>query len=470
MLRAELSRATTHPGCFPVPDGLAYLPFQQAAIDYALQCFDAGVGCLIGDEMGVGKSIEAIGVINARRDIYRVLVISPFAAKLNWARELRKWLTRPLLVGVADAKQAPDMDITVVNWENLHRHNWGQVDVVIADEAHRAKNAHARRSQALYAIRTRYRLALTGTPIRNRPAEFQPLLAWLDPRSWGDAWRYYRRYCAAYRQQIGWERKPGGTGMRPRFVWDISGASNLDELQHRLRSSILIRRTKEQVLPALPPKFRRVLELPVDAQQRRVIVQEWQELAQALDLGQGGVDDGYHAAVEALQQGDSAVFDSLSAVRQAVALAKLPLAVAYIRDVLSADHSVIVFAHHRAVEDALHLAFPDAVLHRGGMTALQQDRAVRAFQDGESDLFIGSIQTSGEAITLTRSAHVIFVEGSWVPGEITQCEDRSHRYGQDRGVLIDHLVLEGSVDAVMLRRVVAKQETLDRALDPGGAA
>src|SRR5690606_10658667 len=101
-------------------------------------------------------------------------------------------------------------------------------------------------------IPARRRLALTGTPIPNRPIEVYPLLHWLDPETWKSKFSFATRYCAARKQHVG----------RGRFAWDFSGASNLGELQDRLRSTIMVRRLKSEVLTELPPKRRQVVEIP----------------------------------------------------------------------------------------------------------------------------------------------------------------------------------------------------------------
>ena len=68
-------------------------------------------------------------------------------------------------------------------------------------------------------------------------------------------------------------------------------------------------------------------------------------------------------------------------------------------------------------------------------------------------------------IRLTASSHVVFAELDWVPGNISQMEDRAHRIGQTETVLVQHLVLSESLDARMARMIIAKQIVIDNALD-----
>ena len=113
-------------------------------------------------------------------------------------------------------------------------------------------NRETKRSRIALSIRADRRLALSGTPLQNRPIELFGVLSWLDPVSWppGGYFEYGQRY-----------RKMFYNG----FGWDLSGASNLQELNDRLRATVMIRRTKRQVLPELPPKLRSVVEMEPDS-------------------------------------------------------------------------------------------------------------------------------------------------------------------------------------------------------------
>ncbi len=128
---------------------------------------------------------------------------------------------------------------------------------------------------------------------------------------------------------------------------------------------------------------------------------------------------------------------------------------------------IIVFAHHRAVLEQLHRNFRDVgVLFYGGMSPEEKQRAVDSFQrDPKTRVFFGSIGAAGTAITLHAGDRVCFVEEDWVPGRMTQAEDRAHRFGQRNAVLVEHLVFAGSLDVHIAQTSIKKQERIDRALD-----
>jgi hypothetical protein len=127
---------------------------------------------------------------------------------------------------------------------------------------------------------------------------------------------------------------------------------------------------------------------------------------------------------------------------------------------------IVIFVHHHDVTDALRKEFTNCVVVDGRELLEARQAAVDKFQnDPKCQVFIGSIKAAGVGLTLTASAHVIFAELDWTPGNLSQAEDRCHRIGQRDSVLVQHLVLEGSLDARMARILVQKQEVIAEALD-----
>ena len=473
----EASRAVDAGVALPCPEGRAYLGYQRAGIAFAL----GRQGTLIADEMGLGKTIQAIGVINADTAIHRVLVICPATLKLNWHRELKSWLTRELTIGIAESTVFPSTDIVIINPDILVKFPkrleffW---DLVIVDESHLFKNPKAKRTRALVGhkpsrkqidagekqtsgIPARKKLALTGTPILNRPIEVFPILNWLDSSTWPSFWKFATRYAAAHENGYG---------------WDLSGASNLGELQDKMRASVMIRRLKKDVLTELPPKRRQIIEIPsgecsglvteqndLDRKHEPVItaLEVRAELAKASDNAQE-----YEDAVAALQQARSVAFTEGARVAHEIALAKVPFTVDYLSDAIESGQKVVIFAHHLDAIAQLRSAFPKSVVVTGEVTPADRQAAVDRFQsDPECTPFIGGIKAAGVGLTLTASSYVVFHELDWVPANMSQCEDRCHRIGQHDNVVVHHLVLEGSLDARKARVIVEKQAIADQALD-----
>lgn len=451
----EASRATDSDRVIPVPDGLAYLPYQRAGIAYAMDRQHA----LIGDEMGLGKTIQGIGISNADASVRSVLIICPASLKLNWKREWTKWDVKGLTVAVGGSKYIPTTNVVIVNFDVIKKQhklltarNW---DLVIIDECHKVKNPDAQRTQfilgraekrkkdgtvaktAIQGIPAKRQIFLTGTPILNRPIELWTLVEKLDPNGLGkNFWTFAKRYCNA---------------TQTRFGWDFNGASNLTELQDRLRAAFMVRRLKSEVLKDLPAKRRQVILIEPDARGRELIEKE-------------------KVAYETFQanEGDAVALSEMSRLRHEVAVYKVPFVVEHVEDLLETLDKVIVFAHHKDVIDALMAKFGSAAVKVDGRVTDMQARqdAVDRFQtDATCKVFVGSIQAAGVGLTLTAASTVVFSELDWVPGNVTQAEDRVHRIGQTQQVLIQHIILDESLDANMINKIIGKQAVIDAALD-----
>lgn len=427
------------------------------------------------------NTIQALGVINADTEVHSALIVCPLSVALNWRGESVKWLVRDLSVGVATSKEFPETDIVIAHWGILAKHtdalrmrNW---DLIALDEAHYAKNPKAKRTQAIFggrdmeALTARHKLALTGTPIPNRPIELYPLLKWLAPKQYDNWFEYATTYCGAY---------------KTRYGWDVSGASNLDELQEQLRT-IMIRRLKKDVLTELPPKIRQVILLDADTPELRAVLHS-EETAKKetevavtraridVELAKAQSPEEYKKAVASLHEAQGVAFTQISKVRHETALAKIPQVLAHVKDILDNEgQKVIIFAHHRDVIDRLREGLEagdsdapgvETVSIMGGDPPEERQAAIDSFQnDPSTRVFLGSIGAAKEGITLTAADISIFAELDWVPGNLSQAEDRCYRIGQRNSVLIQHLLVDGSIDALMADTILTKQAVLDQALD-----
>jgi len=439
-LRA-MSLAADFEGEFFAPSGLSYLPFQKAAIAYGLEVERA----LISDPMGLGKTIESIGVMNASEKLGRVLVICPASLKINWSRELLKWLIHRKTIQIIEPKTKElTGEILVVNYDIVDRFypelRSEKFHFLILDECHYLKNAKAKRSLNVVGGRSKTGkrfdpipaervLALTGTPILNRPKEIFNIARYLMPEAFPNKEKFLRRYCDL---------------RLVRGRWDDTGASNLDELQAKLRSVFMIRREKEMVLKDLPAKRRQLIEIEPEGRLRDKIIKEYEA-----------------ASVKKF----NIPFDDVSALRRETGLAKVKIAVEFLKNAIEESGKVVAFCHHRDVIEKIAEKIPCVVV-RGDTPLKRRAENVDLFQRSpECKLFLGNIEAAGIGITLTAASRMVFVEGSWEPGKVSQCEDRIHRIGQKNSVLIQHLVWAGSLDSYMTKRVIEKQEVISEALD-----
>lgn len=474
---------------FPAPPEFEYLPFQQAGINFLVQRNNV----LLGDDMGLGKTIQVLGLINFDTTIKTVLVVCPNTIKRNWSNEAAKWLIRSTSIGIADTKNittpATGYNFVIINYEALRKPEINATlsavewDLFVIDEAHNYRNqntamyrsvaggAHGKdeKKKEYVKIRARRNVFLTGTAIVNRPREIWPLLCLLDPEHYNGRtfWYFHKKFCGASYNKYG---------------LDLDGSASpemIGKLQEELRSSIMIRRLKSDVLTELPPKRRQVVEIEYDENDGAVLAalsaekaykaaQDTVEAEAAVELAKANEDEfAYRVAVEKLEGQQKFSFDEMAAVRKQTALAKLPYAFKFIEELLESGQKVVVGCWHHEVIEAITNRWPLESMSIYGKTPQEERQGnVDRFQEvPECKIAVLGIKAAGVGITLTASSTVVMVELPWTPGDLSQLEDRCHRIGQTDSVNVYHLVLKDSIDVSMAKLLIEKQEIADALLN-----
>jgi len=441
-------------------------PFQRDGIGF----IESRKGrCLIGDEMGLGKTIQALGWLALHPELTPTVIVCPASVKGVWHGEILKWFERLPRTRILSGRatngtseailRTDDNRILIINYDILS--SWLDAlkaikpMVVILDECHLTKNQKAQRTQAVLELTkgVKHVIALSGTPIVNRPVEFYTTLKMLRPDLFPSFWRYAQAYCGA---------KHNG------FGWDFSGASNTEELHKRVQP-VMIRRKKEDVLKDLPPK-RRVL-VAVDLDNRDEYVDESRTFK---DWIQEAIASGELTISEAreIKQSKGSGAEALTRIerlKQLCIAGKMTAAIGWIRDYLETEDKLVVFATHHSTIDRLVEEFGDmnpAVID-GRVDVSKRQPIVERFQkDPTCRLFLGNIKAAGLGITLTAASATCFVELGWTPGEMDQAEDRVHRIGQEAdSVLAYYLLAEGTIEEEIAALLDKKRRVLDAVLD-----
>ena len=429
-------------------------PYQREGIEFGLK----HKRILIGDEPGLGKTLQSIGIVNTAQ-AYPCLVICPASLKINWQREFEKFSdARCLILANENRTSWPYLlkmhmyDVAIVNYESLRRFFVWDIrtseksfrlrDVVfcdgvrvfksvIIDECHRVKDPAAQQSIFTRGLvdAVPLRIMLSGTPVVNRPDDLLAQLSILGRLGeFGGASKFRADFCAE-------------KGKEP--------AVPLSELSKQLYSTCLIRREKAKVLPQLPDKTRVELVVDIDNREQYLLAQNdlAEYLRQYTDCTEWEIRR--KMRMEALVK-----FGNL---RRLATLGKIGNAVEFIANFLASGKQLILFCALHDVVDALRKAFPDALSITGRDNAVSRQAAVDAFQAGHCKLVICSIKAAGVGLTLTASSTVAFLEIPWTYADCCQCEDRAHRIGQKDNVTCYYLLGNGTIDRVIYGLVNTKK-------------
>lgn len=402
--------------------------FQATSIEW----LKSRAKAIVALEPGLGKTV--IAAVDMEPPC---IVVCTAAMKFRWQFELNRWRPELKVQVIRNVREDLDRtaDVWIINYDIVWKFKLPRAYTLVVDESHKVKNQGAKRTGAVMAHckaakRVRF---LSGTPMMNRPMDMFTTLTAVGAIDM--SWKTYGfKYCA------GWET--------PWDTFDVSGASNLDELYERVAPNML-RLTKKQVAPDMPPQVFRIIELDgrIGKEEKSLIK----------DMDKGNLVLPVH----------SIPFQAISDIRREHSERKMPQVVKYIKDVLDANEEkkVVVFVHHRDSVLMLEEALKDygCVKIYGGTSQEEAFSNVQAFQEDSSvRVFVGNLQAAGEGITLTAASHVVIAEPSWVPSEIQQAADRCHRIvGTIEPVMVDLLTVQGSIDAKMLWKVLDKLEVIN---------
>ena len=388
---------------------------------------------ILADDMGLGKTTSTI-VAALETEAKRVLIICPASLKINWQREIENYTKRSTYI--CGSKRYEDADFVIVNYDilkNFHdpkdRDNSrvlkSNFDLVIIDEAHYIQNKTAQRTKLINDfVKGVDRLwLLTGTPMTSRPMNYFNLLELIESPVAANWMAYVVRYCNGYQFKVG-----------NRKVWNVMGASNLEELRDRTTRQVL-RRLKTDVLD-LPDKIITPVYL-------RLKSKEYEELmGEYFDWYEKNPDENTSLTVQ---------FTKLTKVRKVIAQEKINSTIELVENILEQDKKVIVFTNFTDSLNKIYEHFgKQAVYLDGSCSPAKRQNAVDEFQNNEKiKVFVGNLKAAGVGITLTAAEAVIMNDLSFVPSDHAQAEDRSYRYGQKSNVSVYYPIFENTIEGTI---------------------
>jgi len=400
---------------------------------------------ILADDMGLGKTTSTI-IAALETGAKKILIICPASLKINWQREIENYSDRPTFI--AEGKKfSTDHDFVIVNYDilkNFHdpkeKENSllekSNFDLVILDEAHMISNAQAQRTKIInsYVKNIDKVWLLTGTPMTSRPMNYYNLLSIIESPVAQNWMAYAIRYCQGYQFNAG-----------KRKVWNVSGASNLEELRDRTSKQIL-RRLKEEVLD-LPDKIITPVYLRLKSSEYENLMGEY------YDWYDKNPEESSSLTVQ---------FSKLMKVRKVIANEKTKQTIEFAENILEQGKKVIIFTNFTDSLQTIYNHFgKQAVYLDGSCSNSVRQQAVDSFQNDEKiRVFVGNLKAAGVGLTLTSAEVVIMNDLSFVPAEHAQAEDRAYRYGQKSNVLVYYPLFENTIEGAIYDILNKKKEII----------
>lgn len=414
-------------------------------------------GACLADDMGLGKTIQALALLVHRAALGPALVIAPISVTLGWISEAVRFApglrVRPYRGANREALlvDARPGDLFVAGYGVVTRDAEALANVrfstLVLDEAHFIKNAASGRARAAARIQADFRVALTGTPVENNLGELWSLFRVVSPGLLGTWAQFRERFAVPIERDHRSERRAAlGRVLRP----------------------FMLRRTKETVLPELPPRIEvdRLVSLSVAERE----LYETARVAAAIALADAQTaNDRFTVLAWLTRLRQLSCHPQLYHDAWTGPASKLDAFLELVGELRAAGHRALVFSQFTA-----HLALVREILIERGISVVELDgtkslderaRAVETFQRGSADLFLISLKAGGTGLNLTAADHVIHLDPWWNPAVEDQATDRAHRIGQVRPVTVIRLIAQGTIEETVLALHAEKRELAERLLE-----
>ena len=445
-------------------------PYQEVGVRWLAFAAGLGLGACLADDMGLGKTIQVIAFLLARKRAAAApgpsLLVAPASLLGNWSAELARFapslralVAHPSAVPKRDGRLAPakfdpaEYDLVITTYGNLLRSSWPQAtswDVLILDEAQAIKNPSAKQTRAVKALKARARIALTGTPVENRPGDLWSIFDFLNPGLLGSAAAFGRFVKKLDQRGYGPLRELTRPYLLRRLKTDKSVIRDLPD-KTEVTAYCALSRRQAALYQETVIELKESLELTKGIERRGLVLASLMRLKQICNHPSQWLRDGKFAP------GESGKFVRLRELAEEIA---------------SRQERALVFTQFREMTEPLAeflggiFGEQGLVLH-GGIKVSGRQALVDRFQRGEAPFFVLSTKAGGTGLNLTAASHVLHFDRWWNPAVEEQATDRAFRIGQKRNVLVHKFVCRGTLEEKIDRMLEEKKKLAGDLLEGG---
>ena len=434
-------------------EGYALKEHQEEGIAWLQHMYNSKAsGCLMADDMGLGKTLQILYFIDWHSRKYPdhkpYLIVAPISLLENWENEYNRFFMKPRLsINCLTSKEVPrqfntdvvkamqGMDIVLTNYESLRiaQLNFCAVefDIVALDEAQKIKTPGTLVTNAAKALKSKFKIAMTGTPVENSLLDLWCIMDFCVPGLLGNA----KAFAAQYQNPL----KKEDT--------DIVALGN--EVHDKL-GVYFMRRLKKDAAKDLPEKFelKQQVEMPSvqESTYRRVINSyvtghQPNMLLTIMDIRE--ISEHPYLYDSTLQNHESDELIDTSARLQAT--------IPFLDRIKAKDEKVIIFAERKETQKMLQRVCLEryglvtkiingdtpSIVTRQFSGKQSRQSSIDQFQSVDGfNVIIMSPVAAGMGLNVTAANHVIHYSRHWNPAKESQATDRAYRIGQDKDVYV----------------------------------
>ncbi len=447
----------------PVPAGFTgeLRSYQKAGLEWLHFLHDYGFGGCLADDMGLGKTIEVLAFLQSLREQGKTqsasLLVVPKSLLANWQREVERFTPGLKVLEYFGAGREKDTaifdgcDVILTTYGTMLRDvnflRGYTFDYAILDESQAIKNPMAQTAKAARLLQARHKLVMTGTPVENNTFDLWSQFAFLNPGLLGSL-DYFKH----------------------EFASPVEKNGSDDTLQslRKLVYPFILRRTKEQVAPELPPRTERVLYVDLEPAQRKLYEHTRTYYRKSL---MGLIEE------EGMDQARMKILEGLLRLRQICIhpalvesgfkgkVAKFETLMDTLDSLHAEGHKALIFSQFVKTLHMLEKELKSRDLryvYLDGQTNNRQERVDRFQNEADIPFFLISLKAGGVGLNLTAADYVINIDPWWNPAVEMQAADRAHRIGQDKPVFIYKLIARDTVEEKILQLQEKKKDLVEQ--------
>lgn len=431
-------------------------PYQRRGVDWLYWMSRNNLGAVLADDMGLGKTLQLLTLLaveHARGESTGpTLVVAPTSVVGNWAREAAKFTPGLRTVvqhgverlhGEELAEAIGDADLVITSYGVVGRDHkelaetlW---DHVVLDEAQAIKNSSTRASKSVRALRSRHRLALTGTPVENRLSEMRSILDFVNPGVLGSTSFFRNHFAKAIEREQDEEMSERLRRLTAPFILRRlkTDTSIIDDLPDKTEQIITVQMTSEQaaLYKALTDSVQRELEERQGMARRGLVLATITRIKQICNHPAHFLGDGSGVVLRGRHRSGK--------VQELMRLIDVAV---------ETDQRMLIFTQYRAFGDIIRPYLSERLgedipfLH-GGVSKTNRDAMVDRFQatDGPRAMIL-SLKAGGTGLNLTAASMVVHMDRWWNPAVENQATDRAFRIGQHRNVAVYKMITAGTLE------------------------
>ncbi len=453
----------------PLPQGFRgeLRPYQKAGVDWLHFLHEYRFGGILADDMGLGKTVQVLAFLQSlkeRGEAERAsLLVVPKSLLVNWQREIARFTPelRVLEFMGADRRKDPSefdrYDIVLTTYGTMLRDveflRSYRFHYAILDESQAIKNPLAKTARAARRLNADHRLVMTGTPVENTTFELWSQFAFVNPGLLGSL----ESFKEAFANPIESRRDEEASGTLRKLVYPF-----------------ILRRTKAQVAPELPPRTERVIFTDLEAAQRKLYTRIRDHYrAELLGLiDRDGMDNARMRILEGLLRlRQVCIHPVLVDPTYLGEAAKFELLAEMLDTLQAENHKALIYSQFVEVLRLVRKYLDQHGVRYAYLDGQTRDRhgQVDLFQsDPDVPFFLLSLKAGGVGLNLTAAEYVIHLDPWWNPAVEMQAADRAHRIGQDKPVFIYKFIARDTVEEKILQLQERKRDLVEQLVSAEG--